>query len=319
MKKLSLVMGALLPVLFFVSTSQAVEIDRVVAVVGPDVITLSELQGEMAPALSQLKQRYDGEDLARAEEKLRKATVNGLVDKYLQVQEAKKEGIEVSKEEVDAAIDDIMKKNHMDKAAFDAALENEGYVADDYKQNLGDQLLIMRLVGHDVKSRISIKDEDIVKYYNDNKSKFVIPASVKVAHILFPAKDGDMDGALKAATEARAEIEKGTPFEEMAAKCTGDEGASKTCVLGTFGKGELAPDIEAAAFGLKQGEVSQPIKSDDKGYQLIKVMEKTEASSKTLDDARPEIVQELSAQQGEKLFAKWIGELREKAYVDVRE
>ncbi len=70
---------------------------------------------------------------------------------------------------------------------------------------------------------------------------------------------------------------------------------------------------------MKQGEVSQPIKSDDKGYQLIKVMEKTEASSKTLDDARPEIVEELSAQQGEKLFAKWIGELREKAYVDVRE
>ena len=62
MKKLSLVMGALLPMLFFVSTSQAVEIDRVVAIVGPDVITLSELQGEMAPALSQLKQRYDGED-----------------------------------------------------------------------------------------------------------------------------------------------------------------------------------------------------------------------------------------------------------------
>jgi parvulin-like peptidyl-prolyl isomerase len=318
MKKLSIVMGALLPVLFFVSISQAVEIDRIVAVVGPDVITLSELESEMAPSLAQLKQRYEGADLARAEERLKKATVNGLVDKCLQIQEAKKEGIEVSKEEVDAAISDIMKKNHMDKAAFDAALESEGYVADDYKKNLGDQLLIMRLVGHDVKARITIKDEDVVKYYNDNKSKFVIPASVKVAHILFPAKDGDTDAALKAANDARAEIEKGTSFEEMAAKCTGDDNASKTCVLGTFGKGELAPDIEAAAFAMKQGEVSQPIKSDD-GYQLIKVMDKTEASSKTLEEARPEIVEELSAQQGEKLFAKWIGELREKTYVDVRE
>ncbi|MHB8173954.1 MAG: peptidylprolyl isomerase [Nitrospirota bacterium] len=318
MKKLVLVLAVLLPMAFFVSSAGATEIDRVVAVVGQDVITLSELQMEMAPKLGELNQRYQGEELDVAKEKLKKATINGLIDKYLELQEAKVEGVEVTEEEVSSAIDDIMKKNHMDKAAFEAALEGEGYDTDDYRKNLKDQLTIMRLIARDVKSRITIKDADIVKYYNENKSKFIQPASVKVAQIMFPAKDGDMDAALKAANTARAQIMKGTSFEEMAEKCTGDKDAAKTCVLGTFGKGQLAPDIETAAFGMKQGDVSQPIKSD-KGYQLIKVMEKADGSAKSLDEARAEIVDKLSSKLGEKLYSKWIQDLRNKTYVEVRE
>ena len=294
------------------------EIDRVVAVVGQDVITLSEIQMQMAQKLDELNQRYVGEKLDIAKERLLKATINSLIDKYLELQEAKAEGVEVSKEEVDNAINDIMTKNHMDKAAFEAALEQEGYDTAEYRKTLRDQLTIMRLVARDVKSRITVKDADIVKYYNGHKSRFVHPASVEVAHIMFPAKDGDMDAAKKAADAARAEIMKGTSFEDMAVKCSGDKDAAKTCVLGTFGKGELAPDVEAAAFGMKAGDVSQPIKSD-KGYQLIKVMKKTGGSTETLDDARPEIVDRLSSKEGEKLYARWIRGLRDKTYVEVRE
>ncbi len=327
MKKTGLFMAVILPMVFSVSAAGAAgatgaagptEIDRVVAVVGQDVITLSEIQMQMAPKLDELNQRYEGEKLDVAKEKLLKATINSLVDKYLELQEAKAEGVEVPKEEVDSAINDIMKKNHMDKAQFESALEQEGYDTADYRENLKDQLTIMRLVARDVKSRITVKDADIAKYYNDHKAEFVHPASVEVAHIMFPAKDGDMDAAKKAADAARAEIMKGTSFEDMAVKCSGDKDAAKTCVLGTFGKGELAPDIEAAAFGMKEGDVSQPIKSD-KGYQLIKVMKKTDAGSETLDDARPEIVDKLSSKEGEELYSKWIQGLRDKTYVEVRE
>lgn len=330
MKKTGLFMAVILPIVFFVSTAGAAgasggsggagptEIDRVVAVVGQDVITLSEIQMQMARKMDELNQRYEGEKLDVAKEKLLKATINSLIDKYLELQEAKAEGVEVSKKEVDSAIDDIMKKNHMDKAAFEAALEQEGYDTADYKKTLRDQLTIMRLVARDVKSKITVKDADIVKYYNEHKSKFVHPASVEVAHIMFPAKDGDMDAAKKAAEAARAEIIKGTSFEDMAAKCSGDKDAAKTCVLGTFGKGELAPDVEAAAFGMKAGEVSRPIKSDN-GYQLIKVMKKTDAGAESLEDARPEIVDKLSSKAGDKLYSKWIQGLRNKTYVEVRE
>jgi len=295
----------------------ATEIDRIVAIVGPDAVTLSEIQTEMAPALADINQRYRGAELASAVDKLKRSTLNSIIDKHLQIQEAKVQGIEVTDEEVNAAIDDIMKRNKLDKASFITALANEGYTYDDYKKTLGDQLLIMRLVGRAIKSKISIKEEEIVNYFNQNKAKFVQPETVRVANILFPVKGNDMDAALKDAQDARAKIMAGTPFEEMAATCTGNPDAAKSCVLGSFKRGELSPDVEAKAFSMAAGEVSEPLKTD-KGYQLVKIMEKTPGKEATLEDVRPQIIDELTSKQGETLFADWLQELRKHTYVEIR-
>ena len=296
----------------------ATEIDRIIAVVGPQVVTLSELQQEMAPAMKELSERYTGDEFASAVDRLKKSTLNALVDKHLQLQEAKLEGLEADDSEVDAAIDDIMRKNKLDKAGLTDALEKEGFSMPDYKASLKDQLTIIKLVNRAVKSRITIKEDEVKDYYEKNKAKFTPPEAVRIADILFPAKDGDMGKAKEAAEAARKEILAGTPFEEMAAKCTGDPNASKTCVLGTFEKGELSKEIEDTAFKLQAGEVSEPIKIEN-GYRLIKVMEKTASRQKTLEEARPEIVQELTSKQGEQLFAVWLQELRNKTYVEIRE
>lgn len=311
---ISLFLIAMLPA----GAASATEIDRVVAVVGTNVVTLSELQTEMAPSLNELNQKYVGDELTRASEKLKRAVLNSLVDKYLQLQEAKVEGIEVSKEELDNAISDVMKKNKLNSESFAAALAGEGYTLEDYRKSLSDQLAIIRLVNHDVKSKVSIKENDITDYYNNNKDHFTRTESVRLANISFPAPDGDMEKALKNAQDARAAIIAGASFEETAAKCTGDAGAAKTCVLGTFGHGELSSDIEEKAFKMAAGEISEPIKTD-KGYQLIKVMEKTEPGLKPLSEVRAQVVEELSSKQGEELFAKWVQELRKHTYVEIRD
>ncbi|HEY3347225.1 MAG TPA: SurA N-terminal domain-containing protein, partial [Nitrospirota bacterium] len=132
-------------------------IDRVVAVVGPEVITLSELQGEMAPALSDLTQKLRGDELAAATDRLRRQTLNNLIDKQLQLQQAKLDGIEVGPEEVEDAIKDIMKRNNLDEAGLRQALSDEGFTLEDYKKNLADQLVIVRLVSRTVKSKITLK------------------------------------------------------------------------------------------------------------------------------------------------------------------
>ncbi len=295
----------------------ATEIDRIVAIVGPDAVTLSEVQTEMAPALADLNQRYRGAELANAIDRLKRSTLNSLIDKHLQIQEAKVQGIEVTDEEVNGAIDDIMKRNKLDKDGFTAALASEGYTFNDYKKTLGDQLLTMRLVGRAIKSKISLKEEEIVNYFNQNKAKFSQAETVRVANILFPVKGNDMDAALKDAQDARAKIMAGTPFEEMAATCTGNPGAAKSCVLGSFKRGDLSPDLEAKAFSMAAGEVSEPLKTD-KGYQLVKIMEKTPAKDAKLEDVRSQIVEELSSKQGETLFAEWLQELRKHTYVEIR-
>lgn len=295
----------------------ATEIDRIVAIVGPQAVTLSELETEMAPALNEISQRMRGDELAAAVDKLKRSTLNNLIDKYLQLQEAKVQGIEVTEEEVNSAIDDIMKKNKLDKAGFTAALAGEGYAYDDYKKVLMDQLTILRLVSRAVKSRISIKEDEVQEYYKKNKARFASPETVRVANIFFPAKDGDFDTALKNAEDAKKAITDGASFEEMAAKCTGDPGAAKTCVLGSFAKGELSKAIEEKAFAMEAGQVSEPIKLDT-GYQLIKVMEHAKPAMKTVEEARAQIVDDLQQKEGEALFSSWLQDLRKHTYVEIR-
>jgi len=295
----------------------ATEIDRIIAIVGQQVVTLSELQGEMAPAMRDISQRYRGDELATATDRLKRSTLNSLIDKYLQLQEARVQGVEVSDEEVNSAIADIMTKNNLDRKAFEDALAGEGYTYNDYKKVLTDQLTILRLVTREIKSRVSIKEEDIVAAYNKDKARYSQPETIKVANISFPAPEGDMDKALKNAQDARAQILAGTPFEEMAAKCSGDPKAAKTCVLGTFSRGELSQAVEQQAFKLSTGDISEPIKNE-KGYQLIKMMERSQPGAKSLEEARPQIVDELSSRQGEALFATWLQDLRKHTYVEIR-
>ena len=296
----------------------AEEIDRIVAIVGPRVIALSELQTEMAPAQERLNQTLRGEELARAADKLKRATLDSLIDKSLQLQEAKLQGIEVSDADIDAAVQDIMSRNRLDKAGFTQALMNEGYTFEDYKKSLADQLKILKIVTRAIKSKITIDEGEIKKYYEDNKAGFTQDESVKVAHIFFPATSGRMEDALKNAQAAKAEVMAGASFEEMAAKCSGDKDAAKTCVLGTFGKGQLSKAVEEKAFSLAAGEVSEPIKMDG-GYRLIKVMEHSPAGLMPMEDVRGRIVEELSGKQGETLFARWVQELRKHTYVEIRD
>ncbi len=292
-------------------------IDRVVAVVGGDVVTQSELDVEMAPRLAEMGKRLRGDELATAEDALRRSTLDMLIDKKLQLQEARFLGISVTDEELDNAIKDIKERNNMDDAQLEAALMNEGYTMADYRQSLKEQLMIIRVVSTEVRSKVMIEEKDIEDYYSRHADEFTVQESVRVANIFFPAKSGDMEAALEDAKKARAEIAAGTTFEEMAVKCTGDENAAKSCVLGTFGHGQLAKVVEDAAFGLEQGQVSEPIELSG-GYQIIKVMERTYKSVKPLDEVRGIIVEELSVNKGEELFAKWIQDLRNRTYVEIR-
>lgn len=299
------------------NSGAATLIDRVVAIVGPDVVTQSELDVEMAAGLDDMEKRLRGDELASAKAALRRNTLDRLIDKKLQLQEARFQGIGVTEEELDNAIKDIKERNSMDDAQLEEALANEGYTMPDYRQSLKEQLMIIRLVSAAVRSRVMLDEKDVENYYNEHIGEFTVQESVRVANIFFPAKKGDMEAALEEAKAAREDIEAGTPFEEMAVKCTGDPDASKSCVLGTFGHGQLSKEVEDTAFGLEEGAVSEPIELSG-GYQLIKVMERTEKAVKPLEDVRGEIVEELNVHKGEELFAKWIQELRDRTYVEIR-
>lgn len=137
-----------------------------------------------------------------------------------------------------------------------------------------------------------------VDYETNKKELFSNPEQVKAQHILIKAKEGDAEAEKKALTRINDLKVRATKedFSELAKINSEDEGSKvKGGDLGFFGRGQMVPAFESAAFNAKPGEMVGPIKTNF-GYHLIKVLDKKAAHVKTLDEVKSEIARKLLAE-----------------------
>jgi peptidyl-prolyl cis-trans isomerase D len=154
------------------------------------------------------------------------------------------------------------------------------------------------------KAEIQLSAEDIETYYFDNKEKYATPKTVSARHILFKVDDGapeDVVNAVKAKAEGVLDlVQKGEDFATMAKQYS--EGPSKENggQLGAFKKEDMVAPFSEKAFSMKQGEVSEPVRTQF-GWHLIKVEKINEASVQSLEDATETIQKTLTADQAKTL------------------
>lgn len=134
----------------------------------------------------------------------------------------------------------------------------------------------------------------VEKYYQDNKASFSQPEEVQAAHILIKAdaqNKGSADQALNKIKDIAKQVNPKN-FAEVAKKQSQDEGSKdKGGDLGWFGHNRMVKEFEAAAFGLKKGQISEPIKSDF-GYHLILLKDRRDASEKSFAQVEAEIARQ---------------------------
>lgn len=145
-------------------------------------------------------------------------------------------------------------------------------------------------------------DEEIKDYYENNKETFGNPETVMASHILVETEDQ--------ANEVIKELEGGLSFEEAATKystCPSKEQGGK---LGEFGRGQMVPEFEEAAFSMEVGTTSEPVKSQF-GYHIIYLEDKTHAQEQSFDEAKEEVANQVArAKQQEKYMDK-VNKLKE--------
>lgn len=124
-------------------------------------------------------------------------------------------------------------------------------------------------------SKITVSEEEIKEYYENNKEKFQEAEQVRAKHILVDTEEE--------AKSIKAQIEGGLSFEEAAQNNSKCPSASNGGDLGFFTRGRMVPEFENAAFELNVGEVSAPVQTQF-GFHLIKVEEKKEASVKAFEE-----------------------------------
>ncbi len=128
--------------------------------------------------------------------------------------------------------------------------------------------------------------DEVEDYYSANLSRYQTPGQVRASHILLRIDDQDEADVLARATEITMQARNGADFAALARLHSEDEtNAEAGGDLGLLSRGRMVPEFEAAAFAMAPDEVSEPVKSTF-GYHVIKVTEKQEETTQTLDDVR---------------------------------
>jgi len=172
-----------------------------------------------------------------------------------------------------------------------------------------DQILIEELVKTAV-PEITVNDETLQRYYETNKGTFIEPEKVRVSQILIrSAKEG---------ADILKQLKEGKDFEALARTKSISPDASRGGDIGFFGRGEMLPEFEKAAFSLQKGEISSIIKSPF-GYHILKVTDKKEKRQKSFSEAKEEIKAILRQKQQREDLDAWFKELKKKAKIKINE
>jgi len=275
-------------------------VDRIVAVVNNDIITLSELNN----ATRQFMERIAASDKSRADkEEMIQSVEQDILHKMIdRIQ------ISVSDADIQSAIENFKQTNNMDQKSLEKRLEAEGITWEKYRERIREDLLQSMLINRAVRSKVIITREDIETYYEQHADKFKGEKKYQLRNILLDTE--------QATQEVVSRLDKGLSFQEAARRYSLAANADEGGDLGVFDIDNFNDAIKEAVLPLEKGEYSRVIRAGQ-GYQIIYVEDILVSGGKTLEEAKDEIQDILYRKQGEEKFARWIDSLKKNAHVKI--
>jgi len=248
-------------------------VDRIVAVVNKEVITLSELNEAIGAAERQLRRQGTQ---APARDVLERQMLERLILDKAQLQLARDNGIRVDDTQVDRAVQRIAEQNNLTLSDFRAALERDGVAFETFRQDLRDQIILTRLREREVDDKIQVSDTEIDLFLEENNAQSAVRAEYNLAHILVRVPDQAsperIEAARAKAEKARAEAE-GGDFRAVAASYSDAPDALQGGAIG-WRTGDRLPELFAEAVAkMNPGQVSAVLRSSA-GFHVLKLIDR---------------------------------------------
>lgn len=207
--------------------------------------------------------------------------------------------------------------NDQDFAKAMNELDMDEKVLRDYTRR---DLIITNFIEKTITPKVTVKEEDAKKFYDENPDKFTKPEAVKASHILLgvdqKASAEDKKTAKEKAVKLRKELDGGADFATLAKGNSTCPSSQQGGDLGYFGQGQMVPAFEKAAFALKPGEISDVIETQF-GYHIIKLTEKKAAEKVEFKEARPRIDEYLKNQKNGAAVNDYLAETRKTAKIEI--
>jgi peptidyl-prolyl cis-trans isomerase D len=150
-----------------------------------------------------------------------------------------------------------------------------------------------------VRGSVTVPDADVEAFYKQNLAQYSTPAQARASHILFKTEGKDENAVRAQAEDVLKKAQAGADFAELAKQYSEDDSnKDKGGDLDYFGKGRMVPEFEAAAFGMKNGEISNLVKTSF-GFHIIKMVDNQAEVVRPLDAVKPEIADQLRWQKAQ--------------------
>ena len=281
--------------------------DRIVAVVNSDLIMLSDVKRELAPEQERLRKQHQGAELAQRLKMAEYMALTKMIERRLQLQEAKNKGVDVSDQEVKQAIQQM-------KQQGEQVDETDPFTF----RNVRDQLTLLRVVDREVRNNVMVGEAEMKRYYKEHQTRFALPEEYTLSQILIRPRS--TDGAAEALEKARialADLKRGEKFEDVALRYSDEPNASRGGRLGLVRQGELMPAIERAIAPLVPGGISDIVETTE-GFHIVRVDEKTPKQFRPFEEVKFEIQGLVFQQKSEDIFQAWLVNLKNKAYIEIK-
>lgn len=259
------------------------------AFVNGEAITASDLDLE-----ARLQGRYAEKD----------ALLEDLIDQALVLQEASKNDVNLSHEDLEGQI--LLARADIPIKEFELELQDRGITYAQWEEHVRRQALCDEVVRRQIRSQLEIKRQELRDYYWEHVTQFRRLQSIRLKQIFCSNRSQ--------AEKAQNELELGEPFEEVAKKYSKGPEATQGGDLGWVNRKSLPTKIAKAAFSLKKGKIS-PIVASAYGYHILRVEGKRDEGSMSLDEAVPEIREALLKEREQPLYRDWLFELRSHAEI----
>ncbi len=307
----------LLTVLSGVLVQPADADNKILVVVNDDVITEEDLSVGLNQIISDLQKEYSGNELKAKTEEARKEYLNQMIEDKLILQEAKRRGVIVDESEIEDRFKEV-KSKFPSEEVFYSEVQKAGLSTEVLKKRYKDNIMMGRLVSHEVKDKVVVTPFEIEQYYKEHSQELISPEAVHIRTIMLRYEGKESEALTKQkADDIMRLIKEGRDFGELAKLYSQGIRSEEGGDFGFVEKGQMREDFDNVIFSLKEGEVSAPLKTDT-GYFIFKVEEKRQSKPLSMAEARDDIENTIYRQKAQKRYEEWMAKLKRDAFIQIK-
>jgi peptidyl-prolyl cis-trans isomerase SurA len=294
-------------------------VDRIAAVVNDDVITLSEVYELGSEFIEKAVQDAGGNPARRREAEIE--VLDSLIKRRLISQEITKLGLDVTDQELDRTIDDIARRNGLERDQLRSEVEKSGMAWQEYRSELKENLRQSKFTQAVIQPRINVNEDELLDAYNRAVATGARPqlADLGAIFLAFPPEADEAAKAERRATAAKIQEEftAGKPFAELAAQYDQGPYGPNGGKMGTYKQGELVAELDGPAFSTPVGSLTPPIETSQ-GIFLLTVFQLTSEPPQPYEAMKEALTQQVYADRIEDETDQWYRQARRRAAVLVK-